>query len=92
MKRAHASHDLKPCMEAMKLPLIRVDRGTNRRRLLVRGIVQGVGFRPYVYHLAERFELTGFVRNTALGVVIEIEGARDAIDCFEEALHAPGLH
>jgi hydrogenase maturation protein HypF len=75
---------------AMKLPLIREDRGTNRRRLLVRGVVQGVGFRPYVYHLAERFDLTGFVRNTAVGVVIEIEGARDAIDGFEDALPRDG--
>ena len=74
IRPADASHDLKAVIEAMKLPLIREDRETNRRRLLVRGVVQGVGFRPYVYHLAGRFELTGFVRNTAVGVVIEVEG------------------
>ncbi|MCL2713061.1 MAG: carbamoyltransferase HypF [Alphaproteobacteria bacterium] len=47
-----------------------------RLRLHVRGAVQGVGFRPYVYGLARRCELTGFVANDPAGVVIEIEGAR----------------
>jgi hydrogenase maturation protein HypF len=47
-----------------------------RLRVRVRGTVQGVGFRPYVYGLAQRFELSGFVCNDAEGVLIEIEGAR----------------
>src|ERR1019366_2156675 len=47
-----------------------------RLRIRVRGTVQGVGFRPYVYGLAQRYELGGFVFNDAEGVLIEIEGAR----------------
>ena len=43
-----------------------------RIHLLVRGVVQGVGFRPYVYQLASRFSLGCFVLNTGEGVVIEV--------------------
>ena len=39
----------------------------------ITGIVQGVGFRPFVFNLAERLNLTGWVKNTSAGVVIEIE-------------------
>lgn len=46
-----------------------------RLRLRVRGAVQGVGFRPHVYGLASRLSLSGFVRNDAEGVLIEVEGA-----------------
>ncbi len=46
-----------------------------RLRLRVRGAVQGVGFRPFAYGLASRLALTGFVRNDADGVLIEVEGA-----------------
>ena len=49
---------------------------SQRLRVRVRGTVQGVGFRPYVYGLAQRFDLGGFVSNDAEGVLIEIEGAR----------------
>lgn len=46
----------------------------SRLRLTIRGTVQGVGFRPFVYRLARRYGLAGSVRNTAQGVVVEIEG------------------
>jgi hydrogenase maturation protein HypF len=58
-----------------------------RRRLIVRGIVQGVGFRPFVYSEARRCELGGFVRNDSAGVTIEVEGSAAALDAFEAALH-----
>ena len=53
-----------------------------RRRIRVKGIVQGVGFRPFVYRLANDLELKGFVRNTTAGVDIEIEGQKSAIAQF----------
>jgi hydrogenase maturation protein HypF len=64
-----------------------------RRRLLVRGVVQGVGFRPFVFRLASSLELAGSVRNTPQGVVIEIEGPSDRLDAFAERLRteAPPL-
>ncbi|QGM96811.1 carbamoyltransferase HypF [Methylocystis parvus] len=46
-----------------------------RRRLRLRGAVQGVGFRPFVYNLALRYGLSGFVQNDGDGVLIEVEGA-----------------
>ncbi len=55
-------------------------------RVAVSGIVQGVGFRPFVYRLAQRFGLAGRVRNTPTGVTIEVEGLGDAIDRFCEAV------
>jgi hydrogenase maturation protein HypF len=53
-----------------------------RRRLLVRGVVQGVGFRPFVYRLAKESQLTGFVLNHADGVTIEVEGEFETLDQF----------
>ena len=64
-----------------------------RRRLDVEGVVQGVGFRPFVHGLAVRFSLSGHVGNDVHGVVIEAEGAEDALVAFEAALtsEAPPL-
>ncbi|MBM4067422.1 MAG: carbamoyltransferase HypF [Planctomycetes bacterium] len=59
-----------------------------RRVIAVRGIVQGVGFRPFVHHLAERLCLAGFVRNEPGGVSIEIEGELPALDIFLSELTA----
>jgi hydrogenase maturation factor HypF (carbamoyltransferase family) len=53
-----------------------------RKHVQVRGVVQGVGFRPFVYKLAQALELTGYVFNSSSGVTIEIEGAESAIDEF----------
>ncbi len=52
----------------------------------VRGIVQGVGFRPYVYQLAVKNNLTGWVRNTSNGVDIEISGPDEALQNFSHEL------
>ncbi len=51
-------------------------RSDDRRlRLRVRGVVQGVGFRPFAFGLASRLDLSGFVRNDSEGVLIEVQGA-----------------
>lgn len=57
-----------------------------RRQLSVRGQVQGVGFRPYVYRLALRFGLVGSVANNSNGAVIEVEGARETVEAFQRGL------
>ncbi|MGQ9571706.1 MAG: carbamoyltransferase HypF [Dehalococcoidia bacterium] len=59
-----------------------------RAQVVVRGIVQGVGFRPFVYRLAQEHELSGWVLNSTQGVVIEVEGPRQSIDEFIAALRA----
>jgi hydrogenase maturation protein HypF len=53
-----------------------------RARYLFTGIVQGVGFRPFIYRLAVRQGLTGFVQNRPDGVLVEVEGTTPAIDSF----------
>lgn len=58
----------------------------SRRRFHLRGQVQGVGFRPFVYRLATEFELGGEVSNDDNGAVIEVEGPRPSIDTFAAAL------
>lgn len=63
---------------------------TERRLIKIGGIVQGVGFRPFVHNLATRHRLGGFVRNHSAELVIEVEGAPAALDCFlDELLHRP---
>src|SRR2546423_7546839 len=64
-----------------------------RRRIVIQGIVQGVGFRPFVYGQALQRELVGYVLNDSSGVTIEIEGTAGALDDFQRALHeeAPPL-
>ena len=57
-------------------------------RLRVRGQVQGVGFRPTVWRLAQALGLAGEVRNDGQGVLIEIQGPADAVRAFPERLHA----
>ncbi len=57
-----------------------------RVRLQVRGIVQGVGFRPFVYTLARRHSLKGLVLNNTTGVLVDVEGDGDAIEQFIEEI------
>ena len=57
-----------------------------RRRILVRGIVQGVGFRPFVYSLATKLGLGGLVGNDVDGVFAEVEGDPTAVTAFLSAL------
>ena len=65
----------------------------NRVRARVDGTVQGVGFRPYVFRLAEALGLDGFVANDERGVVLEVEGDAAAVERFLERLprEAPPL-
>src|SRR4051794_23498772 len=53
-----------------------------RRSIIVHGIVQGVGFRPFVYTLAKRLGLGGFVKNQTGTVLIEVEGEPPTLDHF----------
>ena len=64
---------------------------TARRRLrvCVRGVVQGVGFRPFVYASAAALGLTGSVRNDSSGAIIEVEGDAADLDDFLTRLHRP---
>jgi hydrogenase maturation protein HypF len=57
-------------------------------RIEVFGVVQGVGFRPYVFRLARRFGLKGWVKNDARGVEIHLEGPSDDLVRFVETLPA----
>jgi hydrogenase maturation protein HypF len=67
---------------------------TKQRAVInVRGVVQGVGFRPFVYRLAAAHHLSGWVRNTSGKVEIEVEGDKTAIQQFldELATHSPPM-
>ena len=55
-------------------------------RIDIRGVVQGVGFRPFIYRLAHRFGLAGWVRNTSKNVEIEVEGPREKLFAFLKAV------
>ncbi|WP_129630414.1 carbamoyltransferase HypF [Candidatus Oscillochloris fontis] len=57
-------------------------------RILVRGAVQGVGFRPFVYRLAHRLALVGWVLNGGDGVTIEVEGNVTQLEAFLQQLQA----
>src|SRR5579884_3223122 len=78
----------------MRRKSYRMQHGTNslhkttlqRLHFAVQGIVQGVGFRPFVYTQAQRLGLSGFVLNNSIGVVIEVEGEEQALADFQHAL------
>lgn len=56
------------------------------RRIHITGVVQGVGFRPFVYGLARRYHLQGWVRNSSSGVDIEVDGSAAGLIDFARAL------
>lgn len=64
-----------------------------RKYVVVKGIVQGVGFRPFVYKIATENKLNGWVNNTSEGVYIDVEGDEKNIEIFLDKLenHAPPL-
>jgi len=61
---------------------------TQRRRITLRGAVQGVGFRPFVYRLATEMSLTGWVLNSSAGLVVEVEGAPADLRRFEQRIES----
>jgi len=63
-----------------------VRTGVARKAIEITGIVQGVGFRPYVYRLANDCGLTGLIANTPAGVSIEVQGEAEAVERFLERL------
>ena len=72
---------------------MRTPSTTNRRRIEISGIVQGVGFRPFVDRLATEKGLAGFVCNHPGGVTVEVEGQQEELFCFvnEISSRAPPL-
>jgi hydrogenase maturation protein HypF len=70
-----------------------VTPGLVRERVRVRGIVQGVGFRPFVYRLAGELGLAGWVRNDSEGVLAEVQGEPAAVSAFAQRIaeEAPPL-
>ncbi len=60
----------------------------SRVRVRLRGIVQGVGFRPFVYNLAHQLQLGGYVLNSSSGLVTEAEGDQCGVERFVKALTA----
>lgn len=64
------------------------DQGRQRLRIEAGGVVQGVGFRPFVYGLARACGLAGFVRNDGDGLIIEVEGPAATVTEFERRLWA----
>ncbi len=59
---------------------------TNTYKIHIQGLVQGVGFRPYIYRIAHRFQLYGWVENRNDGVFIKINSTTDIFDNFIEAI------
>ena len=78
-------------LENAKEPMTqKLDRGSctartdsiQRMSIVIRGTVQGVGFRPFIYRLARDLDLTGWVHNSPLGVLVEVEGSKERLKAF----------
>ena len=82
-------------MACCGVPKITVPGATaiHRMRMHIEGIVQGVGFRPFLYRLAHDHALTGWVMNTPAGVLLEAQGMREDLDDFRRGIpqQAPPL-
>lgn len=64
-----------------------------RKQITVKGIVQGVGFRPFIYSLANRYSLSGYVLNDSGGVIVDAEGEESSLEQFirDVVVDAPPL-
>jgi len=58
-----------------------------RLRVIIKGAVQGVGFRPFIYQLASQNNFRGWVTNTSFGVLLEVEGPKEKLDAFLLDIH-----
>jgi hydrogenase maturation protein HypF len=65
-----------------------MNSATRRRGVTVRGVVQGVGFRPFIYRIAHEEKLAGWIGNDTDGVTIEVEGAAESVDEFVRRVRA----
>ena len=63
-----------------------------RALLKIHGIVQGVGFRPFIHRLVEEWGLSGYIKNTSSGVELELEGERDRLEGFVAQLPGKAPH
>jgi hydrogenase maturation protein HypF len=63
----------------------------HRTKARIQGIVQGIGFRPFIYNLAKKFDLNGFILNTSSGVEIEVEGDSENIEQFFKTIENNNL-
>jgi hydrogenase maturation protein HypF len=75
------------------MSLVTLTECLTRINITITGAVQGVGFRPFVFHLAEQLGVQGWVRNNSSGVEIEAEGEAETLHAFVQALRdqAPPL-
>ncbi len=64
------------------MQLLAESSSKQRIKLIIKGIVQGVGFRPFIYQLATKYSLSGFVSNNGFGVVVEVEGGVESCELF----------
>ena len=62
--------------------VVQIQHQRTAKHIELTGIVQGVGFRPFVYNLAVEHGLKGWVRNTSACVEIEVEGSSQALEAF----------
>jgi hydrogenase maturation protein HypF len=65
---------------------VELNKLQQRLSIKIKGAIQGVGFRPFIYRLATELELTGWVSNSGQGVLLEVEGTSDRIDIFQHRL------
>jgi len=80
---------LRTCIVGLMQPERKTEQAARvRQALRVSGVVQGVGFRPHVYRLANELSLSGFVRNDDRGVYVEIEGSPEGVTSFRSRLLA----
>ena len=66
----------------MPIASIGIRNANQLQKIHFGGIVQGVGFRPFVYKLAQELGLRGYVFNSSAGVTVDVEGADPELECF----------